>query len=280
MAVRKPLVVISGDLNELPAADLLSVVNVLQGYSTTATAAGTTTLTVSSSALQYFTGSTTQTVKMPVTSTLTLGQQWLIVNLSTGAVTVQSSGSNTIVVLAAGTAAWVTCTAVTGTSETSWDARYFGTAVTSGKKLSVSNTLTIAGTDGTTMTFPGSSDTVVTLTATQTISGKRITRRSTTTAGPGATPTINTDTTDYAEFTALAAAITSMTTNLTGTPNRGDTLWISFTDNGTARAITWGASFEASGGVGLPTTTVISTRLDVGFTWNVATSKWRCVAVS
>jgi hypothetical protein len=27
----------------------------------------------------------------------------------------------------------------------------------------------------------------------------------------------------------------------------------------------------------LPTTTVISTRLDVAFIWNEATSKWRCV---
>lgn len=46
----------------------------------------------------------------------------------------------------------------------------------------------------------------------------------------------------------------------------------------TARALTWGASFEASGTVPLPTTTVISTTLDVGFRWNATTSKWRCVA--
>jgi hypothetical protein len=30
----------------------------------------------------------------------------------------------------------------------------------------------------------------------------------------------------------------------------------------------------------LPTTTVISTRLDVMFAWNSATSKWRCIAVA
>lgn len=115
--------------------------------------------------------------------------------------------------------------------------------------------------------------------ATATLTNKRVTKRSTTAAGPGATPSINTDNVDYAEFTGLAAAITSMTTNLTGTPTRGDTLWLSFTDNGTARAITWGASFESST-VALPTTTVINTRLDVGFNWNVATTKWRCVAVA
>jgi hypothetical protein len=28
----------------------------------------------------------------------------------------------------------------------------------------------------------------------------------------------------------------------------------------------------------LPTTTVTTARLDIGFVWNVATSKWRCVA--
>jgi hypothetical protein len=113
----------------------------------------------------------------------------------------------------------------------------------------------------------------------QTITNKRITKRTGSTAGPGATPTMATDTFDVFHFTALAAAITSMTTNLTGTPVDGDTLRVSFTDNGTARAITWGASFEAST-VALPTTTVVNTRLDVGFAWNTETNKWRCVAVA
>lgn len=111
------------------------------------------------------------------------------------------------------------------------------------------------------------------------LSSTRITKRVLATAGPGATPAIDTDNYDVAHFTALAAAITSMTTNLTGTPVDGDTMRISFTDNGTAMAITWGASFEAST-VALPTTTVISTRLDVGFLWNTETSKWRCAAVA
>ena len=46
-----------------------------------------------------------------------------------------------------------------------------------------------------------------------------------------------------------------------------------------ARAITWGTSFEAST-TALPTTTVSTARLDVGFIWNAATSKWRCLAVA
>jgi hypothetical protein len=95
-----------------------------------------------------------------------------------------------------------------------------------------------------------------------------------------ATPTINTDAVDLFEITALAVAITSMTTNLSGTPADGQTLIVSITDNGSPRAITWGASFEASGNVSLPTTTVTSTRMDVGFIWNAATSKWRCVSIA
>ena len=119
---------------------------------------------------------------------------------------------------------------------------------------------------------------VVGTTDTNTLTNKRITARSGTVAS-SATPTINTDNVDYYSITALAAAITSFTTNLSGTPTIGQTLWISITDNGTARALTWGASFEAST-IALPTTTVISTRLDVAFIWNEATSKWRCVGTA
>ena len=138
----------------------LSMVNSLEGYATTATAAGTTTLTVGSANMQYFTGSTTQTVQLPVTSTLVLGQSFWIVNLSSGAVTVNSSGSNAVVICDAGTSVEVTCILTSGTTAASWNAQYFGTINTSGKKLSVSNTLTLAGTDGTTMTFPTTSKTI------------------------------------------------------------------------------------------------------------------------
>jgi hypothetical protein len=96
-----------------------------------------------------------------------------------------------------------------------------------------------------------------------------------------ATPSINTGVCNVASITGLAQAITSMTTNLTASPSNvdGQTLIVRLTDNGTGRAITWGSSFEAST-VALPTTTVASTMLCVGFLWNVVTSKWRCVAVA
>lgn len=102
----------------------ISANNVLSGYTTTATAAGTTTLTVTSTRQQYFTGTTTQTVTLPVTSTLVLGQQFEIVNNSTGVVTVNSSGANLVVAMAAGSRAVVTCILTSGTSAASWSVEY------------------------------------------------------------------------------------------------------------------------------------------------------------
>lgn len=118
----------------------------------------------------------------------------------------------------------------------------------------------------------------VTASSTNTLTNKRITKRVVTTT-QSATPTINTNNWDIFNITWLAQAITSMTTNLTWTPVDWDMMIINITDNGTARAITWGASFEAST-IALPTTTTISTLLKVWFMWNTATSKWRCVAVA
>lgn len=115
---------------------------------------------------------------------------------------------------------------------------------------------------------------VVGTTDTNTLTNKRITARTGTVASD-ATPTINTDNVDFFSITAQTVDITSFTTNLSGTPTDGQTLWIAITGTA-ARAITWGASFEAST-IALPTTTVTTARLDVAFIWNAVTSKWRCV---
>lgn len=120
---------------------------------------------------------------------------------------------------------------------------------------------------------------VVDLTTVQKLTNKRKKRRVVTTT-QSATPTINTDNTDIAQITGLAQAVTSFTTNLSGTPDDGDFLEIQITDNGTARALTFGSSFEASGNFALPTTTVISTKLCILFEYNSASSKWRCVGVA
>lgn len=99
------------------------------------------------------------------------------------------------------------------------------------------------------------------------------------TTASSATPAINTDTTDLFTITALAAAITSMTSSLTGTPVNGQKLTIRIKDNGTARAITWGASFVSSGVATLLATTVISKTHLIGLIYDSAAAKWVCVAV-
>ena len=95
-----------------------------------------------------------------------------------------------------------------------------------------------------------------------------------------ATPAINTDTTKEATITGLAQAVTSMTTNLTGTPVAGQTLQINITDNATGRALTFGAKFAASGTVALPTTTVASVLLRMRFEWDSVASVWRILSAS
>lgn len=156
------------------------------------------------------------------------------------------------------------------------DALQTFTGVQTFSSAPVLSTNTLTG-NGNLMTFPASAQTLVGRTDTVTITNKRITRRTATTNAPGATPTTNSDNVDYQVFTGLATAITSMTTNLSGTPVAGDFLEFWLTDNGTARAITWGASF-ASTTVTLPSTTVISTKLRVLFEWGGST--WDCVAVA
>lgn len=111
--------------------------------------------------------------------------------------------------------------------------------------------------------------------ATATLTNKRNTSRITAITS-NANPTINTDNCDAVTITAQAADITSMTTNLTGTPSNFDKLIIRIKDDGSARAITWGTGFEAKG-VALPTTTTISKVLTVGFLYDTVTSKWGCV---
>jgi len=93
-----------------------------------------------------------------------------------------------------------------------------------------------------------------------------------------ATPAINTDNYNFVDITNQTTAITSFTTKLTGTPIDGQRLWIAITGT-TAISLTWGSAFEAST-VALPTTTVTTARLDIGFIYNASTSAWRCVAVA
>lgn len=116
----------------------------LMGFTSTATAAGTTTLTNTSSYYQQFTGATTQIVKLPVTSTLVTGWTFHIVNNSTGNVSVQSSGANAVITVLPGTTAMCTCIGTALTTAADWESGLtdFSTATGTGNVvLSTSPTL-------------------------------------------------------------------------------------------------------------------------------------------
>jgi hypothetical protein len=98
----------------------MNAVAMAPGLTSTATAAGTTTLTVTSTQNQEFTGTTTQTVVLPVCTTLSVGHQYNIINNSTGALTVNSSGGNLVQTLSAGMRSTFTCVLASGTTAASW----------------------------------------------------------------------------------------------------------------------------------------------------------------
>ena len=118
-------------------------------------------------------------------------------------------------------------------------------------------------------------DTLVGRASIDTLTNKRVNPRTTTINAPGATPTVATDTYDLIAYTGLAAAITSIT--VTGTPVLGQKLMVGLKDNGTARAITWGASFKSSGAATLLATTVAGKQHWVGLMYDG--SAWACLAV-
>jgi hypothetical protein len=91
------------------------------GWTTTVTAASTTTLTNASSYQQEFTGTSTQTIVLPVTSTLALGWSYEINNSSTGNLSVQSSGFNAIGTVTPGSTAVFVVVSTSGTTAASWD---------------------------------------------------------------------------------------------------------------------------------------------------------------
>lgn len=120
------------------------------------------------------------------------------------------------------------------------------------------------------------SGTVVGTSDTQTLTNKRITARVYSETS-NATPTPATDSYDIHIITAQAASAAFAAP--TGTPTQGQKLIVRIKDNGTARALTWNAIYRAVG-VALPTTTVISKTLYLGFIYNSTDTKWDCLAVS
>lgn len=116
----------------------------LTTFTSTATAVGTTVLTNLSTYFQFFTGTTTQTITLPVTSTLGTGWTFHIINNSTGNLTINSSGGNFVVTVLPGTTVMCTCQSTGATTAVDWEFGYtdFSTATGTGSVvLSTSPTL-------------------------------------------------------------------------------------------------------------------------------------------
>lgn len=107
----------------------------------------------------------------------------------------------------------------------------------------------------------------------ETLTNKRITKRVLTEADYTTAP--NADSYDIHILTAQSAAFTIAAP--TGTPTQGQSYIFRIKDNGTGRAITWNAIYRTLGGT-LPSTTIASKTLYLGFMYNSTDSKWDLLA--
>ncbi len=112
------------------ASKNLSANDFIPAFNTTATAGTTLTLTVTAAQVQVLTGVTTHTVLLPTTGVVA-GQEYFVINQSSGVVTVQSSGANTVLALAGSAAspfasARFTALVATPTTAANWDVAQFG----------------------------------------------------------------------------------------------------------------------------------------------------------
>lgn len=120
---------------------------------------------------------------------------------------------------------------------------------------------------------------VPTISSTNTITNKRIEPRVISAASytTDTGTSLDVSTADLFVVTAQAGAL--LFNAPSGTPVQGQKLMIRIKDNGTARALTYNAIFRASSDLALPTTTVISKTLYMGFIYNSTDTKWDLIAV-
>lgn len=138
----------------------------------------------------------------------------------------------------------------------------------SGTALPVAN----GGTGATTLA--GAS--IATYAGAETLTNKRINPRVSTTTS---TATLTPDISSYDQYNLTAQAAALLVAAPTGSPQDGNKLVLRIIDNGTARAITWNATYTPIGFT-LPTTTVVNKMLYVGCIYNAANTRWDAIALA
>lgn len=169
---------VAGAVVEWDTNKNLNANNMEVGLTSIPTAGGTTTLTISSAGIIVFTGTQNQTCVL-ASGSVPAGLDTLIINQSTGTITVNASAGGQIITLGpltTGQAASALFTAIVSapTTAAGWNYQHLGIDIAAGKIMHVSNTLTFQGTDGTTFTFPTANDTIVGLAAAQTLTNKTL----------------------------------------------------------------------------------------------------------
>lgn len=94
--------------------------NLIEGYNSTVTSGGTTTLTAASGIDQIFTGTSAQTIVMPSTSTLAINFKFSIINQSTQPLTVNASDGSLIASAPANNITTFRCNSTSITSNAAW----------------------------------------------------------------------------------------------------------------------------------------------------------------
>ncbi len=153
--------------------------------------------------------------------------------------------------------------------------------IADGKALTVNNIITLAGTDSTTMTFPTTTATIArtdaaqTFTGTQTFSQTILTANAIAASGNAATVPV---TSGRNIVTNNSAATLTITLTTAGAVNMQTCIVQILDASAATQTITWVNTENSS--TSAPTTSNGSTTLplSVGFIYNGATSKWRCVA--
>jgi hypothetical protein len=129
--------------------------------------------------------------------------------------------------------------------------------------------------DGVTSAIQTQLDTKITASSTNTLTNKRLTSR-VTTVTDASTPSPSADNDDMYILTALTQTATFAAPS--GTPTQGQKLIVRVKDNGTARTLAWNAIYRASSDLSLPTITIASKTLYLGFIYNSTDTKWDLVS--